>query len=284
MQKVMPDRVFDVAIAEQHAVTFSAGMAAEGMIPFCHIYSTFLQRGYDQVIHDVALQKLPVVFCIDRAGLVGADGPTHHGAFDLAYLNPIPNIVIAAPMHEHDMRDMMCTATLYDKGPFAIRFPRGSGKFVHWKNPLKKISLGKGVCLSKGEELAVLTLGKAGLIAESAVEQLKSEGIQVAHYDMRFLKPLDTNLLHEIGVKYSKIITIEDGVVKGGFGSAVTDFLIENKYTLEIKKLGIPDQFIEHGTPDELIEECGYDAKTIIATVKRMLKIQEQEDQFKNQA
>lgn len=284
MQKVMPERVFDVAIAEQHAVTFSAGMAAEGMIPFCHIYSTFLQRGYDQLIHDVALQKLPVVFCIDRAGLVGADGPTHHGAFDLAYLNPIPNMVIAAPMHEHDMRDMMCTATLYDKGPFAIRFPRGTGKFVHWKNPMKKIPLGKGVCLTKGQELAILTLGKAGLMAEQAVEHLASQGVQVAHYDMRFLKPLDTNLMHEIGTKFSKVITIEDGVIKGGFGSAVTDFFVENKYAIQIKKLGIPDRFIDHGTPEELIHDCGYDTESIVKTVKSMLGFRETDNQLKNQA
>lgn len=278
MQKAMPDRVYDVAIAEQHAVTFAAGLAAEGATPFCHIYSTFLQRGYDQLIHDVALQNLPVIFAIDRAGLVGADGPTHHGVFDLAYLNAIPNMVIAAPMHEHDLRGIMLTASQYKKGPFSIRFPRGQGKHVQWKNPMKKIALGEGIQLSKGDQLAILTLGKAGLQTEKAITHFTEKGIAIAHYDMRFLKPIDTRILHEVGRKYSKIITVEDGCIKGGFGSEVVNFMNDNQYNCFVTKLGIPDAFISHGTAEELMAECGYDEQGIIKTVISLLDLETNED------
>lgn len=284
MQKAMPDRVFDVAIAEQHAVTFAAGMAAEGVVPFCHIYSTFLQRGYDQFIHDVALQNLPVVFCIDRAGLVGADGSTHHGAFDLAYMNAIPNVVIAAPMHEHDLRNMMLTASQFQKGPFCIRFPRGAGKYVQWKNPMKKVTIGKGVQLSKGDHLAILSIGKAGLEAEKAVAEMAAKDVRIAHYDMRFLKPLDTRILHEVGSQFEYVITVEDGVIKGGFGAEIINFFNENNYPVKVTKLGIPDTFVSHGTTEELMAECGYDMQGIVKRIISILGLKSSDQGQLNQA
>ncbi|SVB92672.1 uncharacterized protein METZ01_LOCUS245526, partial [marine metagenome] len=271
MMKEMPERTFDVGIAEQHAVTFSAGLATQGLIPFCNIYSTFLQRAYDQLIHDVALQNLNVVFCLDRGGLVGADGATHHGAYDLAFLRCIPNMVVAAPMNERELRNMMYTAQLPDKGPFSIRYPRGNGTMTNWQTPFKKLEVGKGQTINEGTEIAILSVGHPGNFVICAQKEFKKMGFSIAHYDMRFVKPIDENLLNIIFNKFNKIITIEDGCLKGGFGSAILEFMANNKYSAEVIRLGIPDEFINHGTQKELHKECGYDSDSIIGVVKKLI-------------
>ncbi len=271
MMEKMPDRAFDVGIAEQHAVTFSAGMAVQGMIPFCNIYSSFMQRAYDQVIHDVALQKLNVVFCLDRGGLVGEDGATHHGVFDLAYFRSIPNITIASPLNEQELRNMMYTAQLENAGCFVIRYPRGRGVMFDWKTPFKKLEIGKAQQLKEGKDIAVISIGHIGNTAIKAADLLKEENIDVAVYDIRFLKPIDEEMLHEIFKKYTKIITLEDGVIIGGLGSAVMEFAVDHQYTSVVKRLGIPDQFIEQGSVAELQAECSIDVKGIISTVRQVL-------------
>lgn len=266
MMKKMPTRVFDVGIAEQHAVTFSAGLAAEGMIPFCNIYSSFMQRAYDQVIHDVALQDLPVIFCLDRSGLVGEDGATHHGAFDLAYFRPIPNLIISAPMNEKELRNLMYTAQLPDnRHPFVIRYPRGRGVTPRWKTPLEKMEIGKGICLREGSDTAVISIGHIGNNALKAVEMAGQKGNEgkFGLYNMVFLKPLDETLLHTIFQQYNRVVTLEDGVVEGGLGSAVCEFAATHRYTLPIVRLGLPDRFIAQGTVAELQKECGIDAEGI---------------------
>ena len=272
MMKAMPDRAFDVGIAEQHAVTFSAGMASQGLTPYCNIYSSFMQRAYDQVIHDVALQKLPVIFCLDRGGLVGADGPTHHGAFDLAYFRCIPNMIVSAPLNEEELRNLMYTAQLENHGPFSIRYPRGTGTMVNWKTPFKKIKIGTGQRLKNGDDIAILSIGAIGKEATKAIGVLEKEGLSVAHYDMRFIKPLDEILLHEVFSKFNKVITLEDGCVMGGLGSAILEFMADNNYSASVKRMGIPDEFIEHGSQNELYEECFYNAHAIIETVKSMVQ------------
>lgn len=272
MMEKMPDRAFDVGIAEQHAVTFSAGLAAGGKTPFCNIYSSFIQRGYDQLVHDVALQKLPVVFCLDRGGLVGEDGPTHHGVFDLAFLRPIPNLTIAAPMNEVELRNMMYTAQLEGKGAFVIRYPRGKGVLVNWHKPFEELEIGKGRQLKEGSDIAIISIGHPGNFVTKAYELLEKEGISVAHFDMRFLKPIDENLLHQVFSKYKKIITVEDGTVVGGLGSAVIEFMTDNGYNSEVHRLGIPDHFIEHGTIEQLYHQCGYDSEGIVNATKLFLK------------
>lgn len=272
MMKAMPDRAFDVGIAEQHAVTFSAGLATQGMIPFCNIYSSFMQRAYDQVIHDVALQNLHVVFCLDRGGLAGADGPTHHGAYDLAYFRCIPNMVVSAPMDEEELRNLMYTAQLPETNcPFSIRYPRGNGVMIDWKKQLRKITIGKGRRIKNGDDIAILTIGHIGNIATQAIANLESTGIKVAHYDMRFVKPIDEELLHEVFTKHNKVITVEDGCIMGGMGTAVLEFMADNNYSAQVKRLGIPDQYIEHGTQQELYAECGFDAISIANTVIQMV-------------
>lgn len=270
MMHRMPNRTFDVGIAEQHAVTFSAGLASAGMIPFCNIYSTFMQRAYDQIIHDVALQNLHVVFCLDRGGLVGEDGATHHGSFDLASLRCIPNMIIAAPMNEEELRDMMFTAQLPHMGPFAIRYPKGRGVMPEWKTPFKQLEIGKGQLIREGENIAILTLGTVGNKAIEACRLLEQDKIFPAHYDLRFLKPIDEELLHDIFKKFSRIITVEDGVITGGFGSAILEFMSDHHYSAMVKRLGVPDRFIEHGTVEELHHECGYDRQGIADEVKSM--------------
>ena len=268
----MPDRAFDVGIAEQHAVTFSAGLAVQGLKPFCNIYSTFMQRAYDQIVHDVALQKLPVIFCLDRGGLVGEDGPTHHGVFDIAYMRSIPNIIVSAPMDEIELRNLMYTAQLDEiQLPFSIRYPRGCGIKPDWKKPFEKIEIGTGRKLSDGTDIAILTIGKSGIFAQRSVKSLQNKNISAAHYDLRFVKPLDEKMLKEVFENFETIITVEDGTVKGGFGSAVLEFMVENGYSPKIKILGIPDKFIEHGTTDDLYKECGIDAKGITNSVVEML-------------
>lgn len=261
MMKEMPDRCFDVGIAEQHAVTFSAGLAAQGYIPFCNIYSSFMQRAYDQVIHDVALQNLHVVFCLDRGGLVGSDGATHHGAFDLAYFRCIPNMTIASPLNEEELRDMMYTAQLPDKGPFSIRYPRGNGSMLNWHTPFKELTVGEGRCMQEGEDIAILSIGAIGMEAAKAIE--KGTPRSVAWYDMRFLKPLDEELLHEVFRKFKKIITLEDGTIVGGLGSAVLEFMADHGYNAKVVRLGVPDHFVEHGSQQQLYKDCGYDAESI---------------------
>lgn len=270
MMKEMPDRAFDVGIAEQHAVTFSAGLATQGMIPFCNIYSTFMQRAYDQVIHDVAIQNLNVVFCLDRAGVAGADGPTHHGAFDLAYMRCIPNMIVSAPMNEEELRNLMFTAQQENMGPFSIRYPRGNGVMPDWKRPMKEIEVGKGRKICEGEEVAILTIGHIGNEAVKACLELNSEGIHPAHYDMRFVKPIDEALLHDVFAKFKYVITVEDGCIQGGMGSAVIEFMADHDYSSRVIRLGIPDKVIEHGEQPELWAECGYDYKSIIETVKKL--------------
>ncbi|MBM3413394.1 MAG: 1-deoxy-D-xylulose-5-phosphate synthase [Bacteroidetes bacterium] len=271
MMGKMPHRAFDVGIAEQHAVTMSAGMATQGMRVFCNIYSTFMQRAFDSVVHDVAIQKLPVVFCLDRAGLVGDDGPTHHGCYDIAYFRCIPNMIISAPMNESELRNLMYTAQLESTTyPFVIRYPRGEGVMPDWKTPFNALEIGTGRKLKDGEEIALLTFGHPGNFAAEAITALTSEGINPAHYDMRFAKPLDEVLLHEVCKCYPKLITVEDGTVKGGFGSAVLEFMAANGYKNDICILGIPDRLVEHGTPAELHHECGYDTAAIINTVREM--------------
>ncbi len=272
MIEKMPDRAFDVGIAEQHAVTFSAGLASQGMIPFCNIYSTFMQRAYDQVIHDVAIQDLPVIFCLDRGGLVGEDGPTHHGVFDLVFMRTIPNMIVSAPMDEVELRNMMYTAQLQETNhPVSIRYPRGCGIIPDWRRAFEKVITGKGRQLTQGDELAVLTIGKSGIFAQDAVKQLAEENLFVSHYDMRFVKPLDEELLETIFLKYRKIITVEDGAVKGGFGSAVLEFMAEKGFSAQVKLLGIPDRFIEHGSLEELYEVCGINTEGIIREVRELL-------------
>ncbi len=273
MQKAFPERVFDVGIAEQHAVTFSAGLAAAGYTPFCTIYSTFLQRAYDQVIHDVALQKLPVVFGIDRAGLVGADGATHHGVFDLAFLNSIPGMVIAAPMNEVELRQMMFTAAQYKQGPFALRYPRGYGfmKASEWQQPFEKLEIGKGRKLKTGEKVAIVSLGQPGNFALEAAKQLEKENIFPAVFDLRFLKPWDEKLLHRIFQQFPHIITLEDGVVRGGLGSSMAAFASLHGYGNKIKNLGVPDQFIEHGSKTDLYHLCGIDVAGIKTGVRKLI-------------
>ncbi len=272
MMEEMPDRAFDVGIAEQHAVTFSAGLATQGMRPFCNIYSSFMQRGYDMVVHDVAIQKLPVIFCLDRAGLVGDDGPTHHGAYDIPFMRCIPNMIVSAPMNEAELRNLMYTAQLDEtKLPFVIRYPRGQGVMPQWRTPMQRIEIGKGRMIKDGEDVAILTIGHPGNFAVEACKKLAADGLNPAHYDMRFAKPLDEQLLREIAAKFNKIITVEDGTIVGGFGSAVLEFLAANNYTPDVKMLGIPDVIIEHGKPEELHRECGYDAQGIAETVKEMI-------------
>ncbi len=273
MMDKMPHRAFDVGIAEQHAVTLSAGMATQGMKVFCNIYSSFMQRAYDQVVHDVAIQKLPVIFCLDRAGLVGDDGPTHHGCYDIPYFRCIPNMVISAPMNESELRNLMYTAQLEStKNPFVIRYPRGEGVMPEWKTEMKEIEIGKGRKLKDGKDIAILSLGHPGNFAAAAIRELKNDGITPAHYDMRFAKPLDEAMLHEVFSKFDKIVTVEDGTVVGGFGSAVLEFMNTHNYKAEIKMLGIPDRLVEHGSPKELQHECGYDAEAIKTAVLEMMK------------
>ena len=273
MMKAMPNRAFDVGIAEQHAVTFSAGLATQGLIPFCNIYSSFMQRAYDQVLHDVALQNLNVVFCLDRGGLVGADGATHHGAYDLAYMRCIPNMVVSAPMNEEELRNLMFTAQLENKGPFSIRYPRGNGVMTDWKTPFKEIKVGTGRKVCSGEDIAILSIGHPGNFAQEAIDLMKESGISIAHYDLRFVKPLDAVLLHEVFTKFKKVITVEDGCLMGGFGSAIIEFMVDQKYNSEIVRLGIPDEYVHHGTQEELWEDCGFDAKAIVKAVEKMLSI-----------
>ena len=264
LMKEMPERGFDVGIAEGHAVTFSGGMAKDGLIPFCNIYSSFMQRAYDNIIHDVAIHKQHVVFCLDRAGLVGEDGPTHHGSFDLAYLRSIPNLTIASPMNEHELRKLMYTAQLPDQGPFAIRYPRGRGVLVDWECPLEEVQVGKGRKLKEGKDIAVLTLGPIGNEAIKAIASAETKsGKTIAHYDLRFLKPLDEEMLDEIGKNYPFIVTIEDGVLKGGMGSAILEYMADHGYTPVVRRIGIPDTFVQHGTPQELYHICGMDATSI---------------------
>lgn len=270
MMKAMPDRAFDVGIAEQHAVTFSAGLATQGMVPFCNIYSSFMQRAYDQVIHDVALQQLNVVFCLDRAGIAGADGATHQGAYDLAYMRCIPNIIVSAPMNEEELRNLMYTAQLPDMGPFVIRYPRGQGVMPDWRRPFHEIPIGKGRIVSDGEEVAILSIGAIGNEVVKAGLALNEEGIFPAHYDLRFVKPLDEELLHQVFKKFKKIITVEDGCVQGGMGSAVLEFMSDQGYLAKVVRLGIPDRFIHHGEQKQLWDECGYDAKAIAEQTRKM--------------
>ena len=264
LMKAMPNRGFDVGIGEGHAVTFSGGMAKDGLIPFCNIYSSFMQRAYDNIIHDVALHKQHVVFCLDRAGLVGEDGPTHHGVFDLAYLRSIPHLTVASPMNEHELRKLMYTAQLPDMGPFAIRYPRGRGVLVDWRCPLEEVQIGKGRKLKEGKDIAVLSLGPIGNEAIKAIASAEAKsGKRIAHYDLRFLKPLDEEMLDEIGKNFQFIVTIEDGVLKGGMGSAILEFMADQGYTPTVRRIGIPDRFIQHGTPKELYQICGMDAENI---------------------
>lgn len=272
MMEAMPERVFDVGIAEQHAVTFSAGLASQGLLPFCNIYSSFMQRAYDQVIHDVALQNLNVVMCLDRSGLVGEDGATHHGVFDYAYFRPIPNLTIAAPMNENELRNMMYTAQLPDKGPFVIRYPRGKSVNEDWRKPFEELEIGKGRRLREGKDIAILSVGHIGNVAMAAAEELSKLGIEAGVYDMRFVKPLDTGMLQDIAMKYKRIITVEDGVLKGGFGSAVVEFFTDNGMEMHVKRLGIPDRFIAHGTLRELHRECGIDRQAIVEAAKKFCK------------
>ncbi|TVZ56542.1 1-deoxy-D-xylulose-5-phosphate synthase [Lutibacter sp. Hel_I_33_5] len=270
MMQEFPKRTFDVGIAEQHAVTLAAGMATQGLVPFCNIYSTFLQRAYDQVIHDVALQNLPVIFCLDRAGLVGEDGATHHGVFDLAYIRCIPNLIVFAPRNEIELRNIMYTAQLGLNNPIAIRYPRGRGNLIDWQKPFQEIELGKGVCLQEGKDIAVLSIGTIANNVSKAINNLENSS-EIGHYDMRFVKPLDENLLHEVFKKYKNIITIEDGTIKGGFGSTVLEFAAKNNYKNKIELLGVPDEFIHHGKVTELEEICGLDAKSIAKKINQYM-------------
>ena len=263
MMDEMPDRTFDVGIAEGHAVTFSGGLAKEGMLPFCNIYSSFSQRAFDNIIHDVALNRQNVVFCFDRAGLVGQDGPTHHGAFDLAALRPIPNMTISSPMNEHELRHLMYTAQLPDKGPFVIRYPRGRGVLEDWRCPMQEVPVGKGRCLKEGTDVAVLSLGPIGNNVTQAIKELASQDISIAHYDMRFLKPIDEEILSYVGAHFCRIITIEDGVKNGGLGSAVLEYMADHNLHPNIIRLGLPDHFVEHGTPEELYQIVGLDVESI---------------------
>lgn len=272
MMKAFPKRAYDVGIAEGHAVTFSAGLAKEGMIPFCNIYSSFMQRAYDMIIHDVALQKLHMVICLDRAGLVGEDGATHHGVFDLAYLRPIPNLIIASPLNEWDLRNLMYTAYSAKEGTFVIRYPRGKGEKADWRNEMSVLPVGKGKKLKDGKDIAILSIGPLGNEALKAIEQVEKEGVSVALYDMIYLKPIDEELLHEVGKKFNRIVTVENGVIKGGLGTAVLEFMADNGYTPKVKRIGVPDRFIEHGSVPELFKLCGMDSESIAEVVKEMVK------------
>lgn len=273
LMKEMPDRAFDVGIAEEHAVTFSGGMSAEGLLPFCNIYSSFMQRAYDNVIHDVAIQGLNVVLCLDRAGLVGEDGPTHHGAFDMAYLRPIPHLTIASPYDEHELRKLMYTAQLPDMGPFVIRYPRGRGVLADWRCPLEAIPVGKGRKMKDGSDVAVITIGPIGNEAEKAIQDVEREcECSIAHYDLRFLKPIDEEMMHEVGRSFKKVLTVEDGILKGGMGSAVLEFFSDNGYYPVVKRLGIPDRFVQHGPVQDLRAICGYDCNGIYKTLMQLVK------------
>lgn len=271
MMQEMPDRAFDVGIAEQHAVTFSAGMAKDGLVPFCNIYSSFMQRAYDQVIHDVALQNLQVVFCMDRGGLVGADGATHHGVFDISFMRTIPNMTVSAPMDEIELRNLMFTAQLPGGGPFAIRYPRGTGSIIDWKQDFQKVQIGTGRKLREGSKVAVLTIGQVGADARAAINSLGDTG-DIAHYDMRFVKPLDTNILHDAFKNFKQILTIEDGLLAGGFGSAVLEFMSDHGYASQVTRLGVSDRFVEHGTQEELHAICGYDVAGIASALTKLLR------------
>ena len=278
MMKAMPDRAFDVGIAEQHAVTFSAGMATRGAVVFCNIYSTFMQRAYDQVVHDVCIQNLPVIFCLDRAGFAGADGPTHHGAYDLAFMRCIPNMIVAAPMNEQELRNLMFTAQSAEVQSggraFTIRYPRGEGVMPEWRTPLEKVEIGTGRKIREGEDLAILTIGHIGNHAVKVCQELEKEGISAAHYDLRFVKPLDAKMLHEVFQKFDKIITVEDGCVQGGMGSAVLEFMAEHGYMAKLKRLGIPDRIVEHGEQIELQRECGFDPEGIAQASREILEVE----------
>lgn len=277
MMKAMPERAFDVGIAEQHAVTFSGGMATRGLSVFCNIYSTFMQRAYDQVIHDVCLQELPVIFCLDRAGFAGADGPSHHGAYDLAYMRCIPNMIVSAPMNEAELRNLMFTAQSSSiqsgKQAFTIRYPRGKGVMVDWKTPLKEIEVGTGRKLKEGTDIAILTIGHIGNYATEACENLTDLGISASHYDMRFIKPIDEDLLHEVFQNHEEVITVEDGCIQGGMGSAVLEFMAEHGYKSRVRRLGIPDRFVDHGEQEELHRECGFDVAGIVRTAQEMVGV-----------
>ncbi|MBS1733714.1 MAG: 1-deoxy-D-xylulose-5-phosphate synthase [Bacteroidetes bacterium] len=274
MMEQMPDRAFDVGICEQHAVTLSAGLATQGMRVFCNIYSSFMQRAYDMVIHDVAIQKLPVVFCLDRAGLVGEDGPTHHGCYDIAYMRCIPNMIVSSPMNEAELRNLMYTAQLEsNQYPFVIRYPRGEGVMPEWKTKMEEIKVGTGRKLKDGEDIAILTFGHPGNFAAAAIRDVKSEGINPAHYDMRFVKPLDEAMLHEVFGKFNKVITVEDGTVVGGFGSAILEFMNEHGYKADVGVMGIPDRLVEHGTPKQLYDEIGIDANGIAGVIREMASV-----------
>jgi len=268
MMKAMPKRAFDVGIAEQHAVTFSAGLASQGLLPFCNIYSSFMQRAFDQVIHDVAIQNLNVVFCLDRGGLAGADGATHHGAYDIAFMRCIPNMTVAAPMNEEELRNLMYTAQLENQGPFSIRYPRGQGVMADWRRPLKALEKGKGRKICDGEDVALVTIGHVGNFAVEACKELNSEGIHPAHFDMRYVKPIDEALLHDVFKRYKNIVTVEDGCLPGGMGSAVLEFMADHHYKANVLRLGIPDEVVEHGEQAELWSLCGYDTAAIIKAVK----------------
>ncbi|HEX8333277.1 MAG TPA: 1-deoxy-D-xylulose-5-phosphate synthase, partial [Segetibacter sp.] len=273
MMDKMPHRSFDVGICEQHAVTLSAGLATQGLRVFCNIYSSFMQRAFDQVVHDVAIQKLPVVFCLDRAGLVGEDGPTHHGAYDIAYFRCIPNMVISAPMNESELRNLMYTAQLDETNyPFVIRYPRGEGVMTEWRTAFEKVEIGRGRKIKDGEDVAILSFGHPGNYVTTAIRELRTQGVDPAHYDMRYVKPLDEELLHEVFAKFDKVITIEDGTIVGGFGSAILEFMAAHNYKAEVKMLGIPDRLVEHGSIKELHRECEYDAQAVADTVREMMK------------
>jgi 1-deoxy-D-xylulose-5-phosphate synthase len=274
MMDKMPHRAIDVGICEQHAVTLSAGMATQGMKVFCNIYSSFMQRAYDMVVHDVAIQKLPVIFCLDRAGLVGEDGPTHHGCYDIAYMRCVPHMIVAAPMNEAELRNMMYTAQLdTHQLPISIRYPRGEGVMPEWRTEMKEIQMGKGRKLKDGEGVAILSFGHPGNFAASAIRELKNDGMNPAHYDMRFAKPLDEEMLHEVFTKFDKVITLEDGCIQGGFGSAVLEFMAEHNYNAQVKIMGIPDRLVEHGTPKQLYDEIGIDANGIAKVVREMMGV-----------
>lgn len=268
MKKAIPDRVFDVGIAEQHAVTFAAGLAADGMVPFCNLYSTFSQRAYDQIIHDVCVQNLPVRFCLDRAGIVGADGPTHHGVFDIAFLRCLPNMVLCSPMNEEELQNLMYTASNYHQGPICIRYPRGNGQEPDWNADFQPIEIGKGRMLRKGKKIAILSMGPLGVMANQVCDQLAKQGIQVSHADMRFVKPLDKELILQLADEHATIITLEDGCVSGGFGSAVLEFVSEQALQLKVVRLGVPDRFIEQGTPEELYISMGLDENSLVKRIK----------------
>jgi len=273
MMEKMPHRAIDVGICEQHAVTLSAGMATQGLKVFCNIYSTFMQRAYDQLVHDVAIQDLPVIFCLDRAGLVGEDGPTHHGAYDIAYTRCIPNMIVSAPMNESELRNLMYTAQLDSTThPFVIRYPRGEGVMPEWETPFEEIKIGQARKLKDGNDLAILSFGHPGNFAATAIRDLRTEGLNPAHYDMRFAKPLDESTLHEVFRKFDKIITVEDGCVKGGFGSAILEFMSAHQYQAEVRILGIPDSIIDHGTPKELQAEAHFDAQSITQVARELMK------------